>query len=190
MRLSVEEVRDPQDPRVVLQHSILCGVQALCNSLKEAFGLSDQEVVNRSIEEFFEFRRGAGNRLSFQEYSVEWDFRLEEAQTKAGLELNDVAKFYLFFRGSSLPQKFIEDIKLQLQGELRRFQDARTLALRLITKKKDDIGNDSSFYQDEADDDLHDHSWDSSYWTDDSWSAAGFRICRLLRGPDRGLVPG
>ena len=147
VRLSVEEVRDPQNPNVILQHAIPSGVQALCNSLKEAFGLSDQEIVNRAIEEFFEFRRGAGNKLSFQEYSVEWDFRLEEAQTKAGLELNDVAKFYLFFRGSGLPNKFIEDIKLQLQGDLRRFQDARTLALRLITKK-DDIGHEAFYHGD------------------------------------------
>ena len=164
VRLSVDEVRDPNDPRVILQNSIPSGVQALCNSLKEAFGLSDQEVVNRSIEDFFEFRRGSGNKLSFQEYSVEWDFRWEEAQTKAGLELNDVAKFYLFFRGSALPQKFTEDIKLQLQGDLRRFQDTRTLALRLITKK-DDIGNDASFFQD--DEAYQNNGWD---WHDDGWS--------------------
>ena len=48
-----------------------------------------------------------------------------------------MAKFYLFFRGSGLPYKFIEDIKLQLQGDLRRYQEARVLALRLITKKDD-----------------------------------------------------
>ena len=84
VRLSVEEVRDPQNPNVTLQHAIPSGVQALCNSLKEAFGLSDQEIVNRAIEEFFEFRRGAGNKLSFQEYGVEWDFRLEEARLRQG----------------------------------------------------------------------------------------------------------
>ena len=51
-----------------------------------------------------EFRRG---KLSFPEYAIEWDIRLEEATTRAGLEINDVAKFYLFFRGAGLPQKFI-----------------------------------------------------------------------------------
>ena len=168
VRLSVEEVRDPQDPTQILQHSIPSGVQALCNALKEAFGMSDQEMVNRSIEDFFEFRRGVGNKMSFQEYSVEWDFRLEEAATKAGLELNDVAKFYLFFRGSGLPGRFVEEIKMQLQGDLRRFQDARILALRLITKK-DDIGTEA-FYQDEPESYLDD-GWDhSDYWTDDGWS--------------------
>ncbi|OLP86389.1 hypothetical protein AK812_SmicGene32497 [Symbiodinium microadriaticum] len=167
VRLSVEEVRDPANPAHILQHAIPSGVQALCNSLKEAFGMSDQEIVSRSIEDFFEFRRG---KLSFQEYAIEWDIRLEEATTKAGLELNDVAKFYLFFRGSGLPQRFVEDIKLQLQGDLRRYQDARTIALRLITKK-DDIGD--SFYQGDSERGPGDYGDDDdawSYWTDDSWS--------------------
>ena len=30
---------------------------------------------------------------------------MEEAVTRAGLEINDVGKFYLFFRGAGLPQK-------------------------------------------------------------------------------------
>ena len=162
-RLSVEEVRDPNNPAVIIQHAIPSGVQALCNSLKDAFGMSDQEIVSRSIEDFFEFKRG---KLSFQEYAIEWDIRLEEATTKAGLELNDVAKFYLFFRGSGLPQRFIEDIKLQLQGDLRRYVDARTIALRLITKK-DDVGD--SYYEEQQPEDLEDSNWDG-YWTDDSWS--------------------
>ena len=71
-------------------------------------------------------------KLSFPEYAIEWDIRMEEATTRAGLEINDVGKFHLFFRNSGLPNKFVEDIKLQLQGDLRRFQEARALALRLV----------------------------------------------------------
>ena len=81
--------------------------------------------IRRSLEDFFEFRRG---KLSFQEYAIEWDYKLEEATTRAGLVVNEVAKFYLFFRGAGLPAKFVEDIKMQLQGDMRLFQDARTLA--------------------------------------------------------------
>ena len=62
VRLSVEEVRDPQNANIVLQHSIPSGIQALCNSLKDAFGVSDQEMVSQSIEAFFGFRRG---KMSF-----------------------------------------------------------------------------------------------------------------------------
>ena len=53
VRLSVEEVRDPSDPSIVLQQAIPSGVQALCNALRDAFGLSDQELVSKAIEDFF-----------------------------------------------------------------------------------------------------------------------------------------
>ena len=183
-RLTVDEVRDPNDPTVILQRHIPSGIQALCNALKDAFGVSDQELVSRSIEDFFEYRRG---KLSFQEYSIERDCKLEEASTRAGLQINDVAKFYLFFRGSGLPAKFIEDIKLQLQGDLRLFREARALALRLISRK-DDIGaGNDSYYEDYGYDDpdeLHawyaddwdweaaewDQPWDASAWYEEGWS--------------------
>ena len=132
VRLPVDEVRDPHDPNSILERAIPSGVQALCNALRDAFGSSDQEMVSRAIEDFFEFRRG---KMTFQEYSIEWDIRLEEATTRAGLDLNEVGKFYLFFKNANLTTKFVDDIKLQLQGDLRRFQEARSLALRLITRK-------------------------------------------------------
>ena len=100
VRLSVEEVRDPANPAIVLQNSIPSGIQSLCNSLRDAFGFSDQELVSKSIEDFMEFRRG---RMAFSEFSIEFDMRLEEATTRAGFEINDVAKFYLFFKAAQLP---------------------------------------------------------------------------------------
>ena len=111
VRLSVKEVRDPANPNVILQCAIPSGVQALCNSLREAFGMSDQDLVSRSIEDLMEFRRG-----KFPEYAIKWEIKMEEAVTCAGLEINGVGKLYLFFRGSGFPQEFVENIKLQLQG--------------------------------------------------------------------------
>ena len=165
VRLSVEEVRDPGDPSIILQRAIPSGVQALCNALRDTFGMSDQEMVSKSIEDLFEFRRG---KLSLAEYSIEFDARLEEAVTRAGLELNDVGRFYLFFRGSGLSHKFIDDVKLQIQGDLRRFQEARALALRLVSRK-DDHGE--SYYQNDEADEAPDlgPSWDDAYWADDGW---------------------
>ena len=68
-------------------------------------------MVSRSIEDFFEFRRG---KMTFQEYSTEWDRRLEEATTRAGLDLNDNEV------DANLTTKFVDDIKLQLQGGLEK----------------------------------------------------------------------
>ncbi|CAE7721255.1 unnamed protein product [Symbiodinium sp. CCMP2592] len=180
-RLAVDEVRDPANPNVILQAHIPSGIQALCNALKDAFGISDQEMVSKSLEEFFEFRRG---KLSFQEYAIEWDYKLEEATTRAGLVVNEVAKFYLFFRGANLPAKFVEDIKMQLQGDMRLFQDARTLALRIISRKEE-AGQDILYEEDPEDHDgfydwyeedgelQWDEPWDTEAWYETDWHWIG-----------------
>ena len=162
VRLSVDEVRDPMNPEIIIQHHIPSGVQALCNALRDAFGQSDQDMVSRSLEAFFEFKRG---KLSLQEYSVEWDLRYDEAETRSNLHLNDVAKFYLFFKQSGLPTKFIEDIKLQLHGDLARFAEARTLALRLSQRGQDD--HDHVFYEEGQ---AADEPWADEWNSDWTWS--------------------
>ena len=162
VRLSVDEVRDPTNPAIILQTAIPSGIQSLCNSLRDAFGFSDQELVSKSMEDFMEFRRG---RVAFSEFSIEFDMRLEEATTRAGFEINDVAKFYLFFKAAQLPSKLVDDIKLQIQGDLRRFQEARALALRLVHRAQD---NRDAYYMGDDDDDWDD-SWDDGWYGDMYW---------------------
>ena len=74
--------------------------------------------------------------LSLAEYAVEFETRYDEAQDRAGLQLNNVAKFYLWFKHSGLPAKTIDDIKLQVNGDYSRFDDAKGLALRLSPNRK------------------------------------------------------
>ena len=174
VRLSVDDVRDPTNPAIILQAHIPSGVQALCNKLRETFGFSEQEMASRALDHLFDFRRG---KMSLQEYAVEFDQRMQEAAEKAGLEMNDVAHFYLFFKNAGLPAKFVEDVKMQVQGDLRRYQEARTLALRLSSKHLEH----DAYHRDEAPRDneaWYGDSWqdDRSYygdyednWTDDSW---------------------
>ena len=90
----------------------------------------------------------------------------------------DFGKFYLFFKGSGLPARLIEDIKLQIQGDLRKFQEARSLALRLTTRK-DDSGHDHFYESEEYDEgqDFYDYYADDEqweYWMDDSWQDDGW----------------
>ena len=139
VRLSVEEVRDPMNGQII-QHAIPSGVQALCNALKEAFGDAEQVQATRSLEIFFDMKRG---RLSLQEFAVEWNLKLEDAITHAGLQIGNVAKTFLFFRASQLPQKHIDDILMQIHGDLNRFEDARNLAIRLAHRQHD---HGQSFY--------------------------------------------
>ena len=86
VRLSVDEVRDPVNPQIVLQQHIPSGIQSLCNALRDAFGQSDQDLVSVSLERFFELRRG---KMTLREYSVEFGMRLEEATERAGLLINE-----------------------------------------------------------------------------------------------------
>jgi hypothetical protein len=127
VRLAVDEVHDPATGQV-LQHYIPSGVQFLINALRQAFGQQDQDLATQALDKFFGLSRG---KMSLAEYSVEFEARFDEAHDRAGLVMNDVAKFYLFFKNSGLSNKTVDDIKLQVQGDYARFQDARQLALRL-----------------------------------------------------------
>lgn len=169
IRLAVEEVRDPNDPNVVLQAYIPSGVQYLMNSLRQAFGMLDQDLAAQSLDRFFGFHRG---KLSLNEYAVEFDSRLDEAADRAGLQLNEVGKFWLFFRNSDLAAKTIDDIKLQVGGDFTRFNDARTLALRMSPNRASDEAEifhaktpHENYYQSFDDESYYDDGWNS--WS--SW---------------------
>ena len=103
-------------------------LQYLINALRQAFGQQDQDLATQAFDKFFSLSRG---KMSLAEYSVESEARFDEAHDRAGFVMNDVAKFYLFFKNSGLSNKTVDDIKLQVQGDYARFQDARQLALRL-----------------------------------------------------------
>ena len=149
VRLSVEEVRDPTTG-VIIQQAIPSGVQFLTTALRAAFGQQDQDLATQSLDKFFGLVRG---KMTLPEYSVEFETRLDEATDRAGLQLNDVAKFYLFFKHSGLPVKVVDDIKLQIGGDYQRFAEARQLALRLSPNRMEhdqaDVFHAQSYYENE-----------------------------------------
>ena len=61
---------------------------------------------------------------------MQWELNLEEAVTHAGLEVNQVAKTYL-------GQKSIDDLLLQVHGDMRRFEELRTLLPRMAHRHPD-----------------------------------------------------
>jgi hypothetical protein len=144
VRLEVGEVRDPNTGMVIQAH-VPSGVQHLTAALRMAFGQQDQDLATQSLEKFFGLARG---RLSLQEYSVEFDARFDEASDRAGLQMNEVARFFLFFKHSGLSSKQVDDIKLQVAGDFTRFAEARALALRLSSNKQDNENMDSYYAQD------------------------------------------
>ena len=168
VRLAVDEVLDPQTGAVLQQH-IPSGVQHLITALRQAFGVQDHDLATQSLERFFGLTRG---RMSLAEYNVEFETRFDEAHDRAGLVINDVAKFYLFFKNSGLSNKAIDDIKLQVQGDFTRFNDARSLALRLAPAREETSGD--VFYQEDEIHSVHlqdtwnspsSHQWHDNYET-------------------------
>ena len=164
VRLEVDEVRDPTSG-ILLQAHIPSGVQFLTSALRNAFGQQDQDLATQSLERFFSLQRG---RLSLQEYSVEYDARFDEASDRAGLQMNEVARFFLFFRGSGLSTKQIDDLKLQVQGDYTRFVEARALALRLSSNKAEESNENYYAYDGYYDEDSHDYH-NSSWYQDDGY---------------------
>ena len=134
-------------------------------ALRAAFGEADQLQATRALETFFEFRR---NRMSIPEWSVQWQLNLDEAITHSGLDLNNVAKTYLYFKSSGLAQKSLDDILLQVHGDMRRFDEARTLMLRMAHRNLDH--GSSSHYEECREDD---GSWSAvtDYWSEDGYIA-------------------
>lgn len=90
-----------------------------------------------------------------------------------------MAKTFLFFRNSGMPNKLIEDIKLQIHGDLARFAEARTLSLRL--RSRGDSAQNETYYEEEENDPSWSHSTRSSEripscyedWQEGPWSYYG-----------------
>ena len=168
VRLAVDEVRDPAT-NVIIQNHIPSGVQFLANALRTTFGQQDQDLATQALDKFFGLARG---KLSLSEYSVEFDSRYDDAHDRAGLQLNDVGKFFLWLKISGLPSKTVDDIKLQVAGDYTRFNDARALALRINPNRRepDDAEilceeNDESY----GDYDAYYQDWGDDYEAEDSW---------------------
>ena len=117
----------------------------------------DQDLAAQSLDRFFGFHWG---KLSLNAYAVEFD--------SAGLQLNEVGKFWLFFRNSGLAAKTIDDIKLQVGGNFTRFSDARTLALRMSPNRTSD---EADIFHAETPHENYYQSYDDEYYYDDGWSS-------------------
>lgn len=161
-RLSVDEVLDPVTGAVV-QQPIASGVQYLITALRQTFGQQDQDLATNALDKFFSLSR-TSQKMTLAEYAMEFDVRYDEAHDRAGLQLNDVGKFYIWFKHSGLSPKTVDDIKLQVGGDYTRFQDARSLALRMSPNHP--TSEADIFYEDWAEDGYYDDDYEDelAWW--------------------------
>ncbi|CAE8606275.1 unnamed protein product [Polarella glacialis] len=148
IRLSQEQVIDPATNTIV-QEYIPSGLQFLCQALRAIYGLQDQDRTTVALDSFYEFKRG---HLGLAEFAQEFDHRYESAEDEAGLQMNDTGKTYFFLRGSGLGDKIIEDIKLQMRGDMSRYQEIRTLVCASWLARANDKDKETlNMYQDQTD---------------------------------------
>ena len=98
----------------------ISGLGHLLRRLVEEFQMHDQDYQNVVLDRFFDLRRSQRGLMS---YITDWRLFLEEAETLAGIQMNNIAKTYLFFKWSGISQRRIDDIKLHVGGDLNRYYD-------------------------------------------------------------------
>lgn len=124
--------------RALIRLSVDEVIQALLAALRAGFGGADQLRATRALEVFFEFKR---SRMALPKWSVQWQLNLDEAIAHSGLDLNNVARTYLYLKSSQLGQKMIDDMLLQVHGDMSRFDEIRALILRMSRRSFDNANS-------------------------------------------------
>ena len=112
----------------------------------------------------------------------------DEAQTAAGLGMNNVAKSYLLLRSSGLSEKRKDDLLVHVAGGLNRYDDITRLMSRLSRSEQGSASSSvpamsGQYWQEQEwqEDDWNDgwswqdtgtwHSWDDDWWSSpDEWT--------------------
>jgi len=140
------------DPNVGAVHiGQLSGPQKLMAELAKRYGLDEQDKSTVAIDQVLEFRRG---RMSLQEYILEHETRFDEAEARAGFVLNDVGKCYMLLKYSGLDERRIDDVKLQVHGDLTQYGPVKNILHRLAKapeREKHDALYTQQTYENEDD---------------------------------------
>lgn len=112
------------------------GCKCLIDKLTQVFGFDDQDEAWMALDKFFLCIRKYNQ--GFSSFVTEWERYLGEAEIRAGLYLNEVAKCWLFFSRAGLTEKQMSDLKLKVDGDLSRFRDMIRLHLK-VSKNEEAI---------------------------------------------------
>ena len=127
----------------------ISGLGHLLRRLVEEFQMHDQDYQNVVLDRFFDLRRSQRGLMS---YITDWRLFLEEAETLAGIQMNNIAKTYLFFKWSGISQRRIDDIKLHVGGDLNRYDDIMALILRIAKQEQASGSHSHEYYQNNDED--------------------------------------
>ena len=139
-------------------------------ALNAEYGVHSQDQQIVALDAFFGHHRGS---LSISDYLTMWRLTYEEAQDQSGLQINNVGKTYLLLKKSGFTEKQKHEFRLQVQGDMSRFEELTAVINRFARSDEGGAGTSipsmaKQYYGDE--DDPYDGSWydddyDGSYDT-------------------------
>ena len=169
VRQRVPEIRDSVGN--IAQPRIPSGLERLVALLVERYGLDDQDSVTVALDHFFSFRR---NNLALQEYVNEFTGRYDEAESAAGLQINQVGLSHLLLNNSGLSDKAKDDLKMRLDGDTSRYTELKKLILRMARAPEREKqayhgghSDSTNWWETGEGDPWSDPS--QSYWIQDDW---------------------
>ena len=109
------------------------GVHQLLAQMDVAYAVHDQDATTMSLDVFFD--QHCGN-LPLQLFLTQFDLKYQDANQRAGLAINDVGLSHLMLSASGISEKTIDDVKLQMQGDMSRFNEIKAIVSRLTKNQQ------------------------------------------------------
>ena len=148
-------------PDGIAHPSELAGASVLLIALQREMGTHEQDMQIASLEAFFNHQRG---HMSMLDYMTMWRLVHDEAEASSGLVLNPVARSFMLLRASGMSERQKYDFRMQIGGDLSRFEDLFQIMLRFA---KSDMVTHSSTLPAMAEQRHADHG---GHWPDEDWS--------------------
>ena len=126
----------------------LSGLGHLLRRLVADYQSHDQDYAGIVLDRFFDIRRG--NR-PLSDDLVEHNTFYEEAHVKVDLDINNIGKSHLLLKYCQLPAKRVDDIKLQVSGDLTRYEEIKAIMTRIAKTDSSDLRSSGH------------HTWHSYY---------------------------
>ena len=163
----VDATTDPHTGQITEEQK--SGAAELIKLLQASFEQHDHDGMVDSLDKFFDHRRGHSDLVT---YCTEYVMYLEDAEEKAGLGLNNVAKAHLFLKNSGLSDRKVEDIRLKFGGNLDDYEGILSLVTRLAKSEAHERGTyfgDAGGWDDEWGEGQYDENVDEYYGWYDDW---------------------
>eukprot|EP00974_Lingulodinium_polyedra_P029604 2852034-Lingulodinium_polyedra.AAC.1 len=149
--------------------ALLSGLQLLLARLTEDFQIHEQDFSTIILDQLFDHRRG---HSTLAQYITEHRLYMDEAQQHAGLMMGPVGRSHMLLKYSGLPQRRIDDIKLQIQGDLTRYEELLAILMRIAKSEQQGMHSVKEVLYPTYHEGHDEWSWNTDSWYEEpAWEA-------------------